>query len=44
MKVSNLFMPTMREVPKEAEIPSYELMLRAGLMRKMASGVFNYLP
>lgn len=44
MKVSNLFMPTLREVPAEAEIASHQLMLRAGLMRKLASGVYNYLP
>jgi prolyl-tRNA synthetase len=44
MKVSQLFMPTMREVPAEAEISSHQLMLRAGLMRKLASGVYNFLP
>ncbi|KMT22425.1 proline--tRNA ligase [Clostridium cylindrosporum] len=44
MRLSNLFMPTLREVPAEAEILSHKLMLRAGLMRKQASGVYNYLP
>lgn len=44
MKVSNLFLPTLREVPAEAEIPSQQLMLRAGMMRKLASGIYNYLP
>jgi prolyl-tRNA synthetase len=44
MKVSELFMPTLREVPAEAEIASHQLMLRAGLMRKLASGVYNFLP
>lgn len=44
MRLSNLFMPTLREVPAEAEIPSHQLMLRAALMRKLASGIYNYLP
>lgn len=44
MRVSNLFMPTLREVPSEAEIASHKLMLRAALMRKLASGVYNFLP
>ena len=34
----------MRETPAEAEIASHQLMLRAGLMRKMASGVYNFMP
>ncbi len=44
MKASNLFIPTLREVPAEAEITSYRLMLRAALMRKVAAGVYSYLP
>ncbi len=44
MKVSKLLMPTLREVPAEAEIKSHQLMLRAGLMRKAATGVYSYLP
>ncbi|MBZ4663032.1 MAG: prolyl-tRNA synthetase [Caloramator sp.] len=44
MRVSKLFMPTLREVPSEAEIASHQLMLRAALMRKLASGVYNFLP
>lgn len=39
-----MFMPTLREVPAEAEIPSHQLMLRAGLMRKLASGIYAFLP
>jgi len=35
---------TLREVPAEAEIESHKLMLRAGLMRKMAAGIYNYMP
>lgn len=44
MKVSNMFLPTLREVPAEAEIASHKLMLRAGLMRKLASGIYSFLP
>ena len=44
MKVSQLLIPTLREVPSEAEISSHRLMLRAGLMRKAAAGVYSYLP
>ena len=44
MKLSNMFLGTLREVPAEAEILSHQLMLRAGMMRKLASGVYNYLP
>lgn len=44
MKYSKLFAPTLREVPAEAEIASHQLMLRAGMMRKVASGVYTYLP
>ncbi len=38
MKYSEMFSPTLREVPAEAEIASHQLMLRAGLMRKVAAG------
>ncbi|RXI48092.1 proline--tRNA ligase [Clostridium tetani] len=44
MKLSNMLVSTLREVPAEAEIPSHKLMLRAGMMRKMASGVYNFMP
>ncbi len=44
MKASNMFAPTLREVPAEAEIISHKLMLRAGMLRKTASGVYTYLP
>ncbi len=44
MKMSNLLMPTLKEVPAEAEIKSHQLMLRAGLMRKVAAGIYAYLP
>lgn len=44
MRVSRLFMATQREVPSDAEIPSHQLMLRAGLMRKVASGIYSFMP
>ena len=44
MRLSKYLLPTLREVPSEAEIPSHQLMLRAGLIRKLASGVYSYLP
>jgi len=44
MRVSEIFMPTLREIPSEAEIVSHQLMLRAGLMRKLASGIYSLLP
>ena len=44
MKMSQLFMPTLREVPAEAVIVSHRLMLRAGLIRKLGNGLYSYLP
>lgn len=44
MRVSQLLNPTLREVPAEAEIISHKLMLRAGLIRKAAAGIYTYLP
>ncbi|WP_416197317.1 MAG: proline--tRNA ligase [Sporanaerobacter sp.] len=44
MRMSKLYLPTLREVPSEAEIPSHQLLLRAGMMRKLVSGVYSYLP
>lgn len=44
MRMSRLLMPTLREVPAEAEIMSHKLMLRAGLIRKLAAGIYSYLP
>ena len=44
MKMSNMLMATLREVPAEAEIASHQLMIRAGLIRKMTSGIYNHLP
>jgi prolyl-tRNA synthetase len=44
MRYSNYFIPTHKEVPAEAEVISHQLMLRAGLIRKLTSGIYTYLP
>jgi len=44
MRYSNLFLPTVKEVPSDAEIASHQLMIRAGMMRKLTSGIYSYLP
>lgn len=44
MRMSNLLMPTLREVPAEAEITSHKLMLRAGMIRRLSAGIYSYLP
>ena len=44
MRYSQLLIPTVKEVPAEAEIPSHQLMIRAGFIRKLASGTYIYMP
>ena len=44
MRMSQYYMPTLREVPAEAETPSHQLLLRAGMIRKAASGIYSFLP
>lgn len=44
MRWTRQFIPTLREVPQEAEIPSHQLMLRAGLIRKLSGGLYTFLP
>ncbi|MGE4170099.1 MAG: proline--tRNA ligase [Candidatus Margulisiibacteriota bacterium] len=44
MKSSHLLIPTLKETPKDAEVISHQLMLRAGFIRKVASGIYTYLP
>jgi prolyl-tRNA synthetase len=41
---SQTFIPTLKETPAEAEVPSHRLMLRAGLVRQLMAGVYTYLP
>ncbi|MFZ0589205.1 MAG: proline--tRNA ligase [Bryobacteraceae bacterium] len=43
MRWSSLFIPTLREVPAEAEVVSHQLLLRAGYIRQLSAGVYNYL-
>lgn len=44
MRYSNYFIPTVKETPADAEVVSHQLMLRAGMIRKLAAGIYNYLP
>lgn len=44
MRVSALMLPTLREVPAEAEVISHKLLVRAGMIRKSAAGIYSYLP
>src|ERR1700747_1107826 len=44
MRLSRFFLPILRETPKEAEIVSHRLMLRAGMMRQEAAGIYSFLP
>ena len=44
MRTTQLYAPTLREVPAEAEVISHKLMLRAGMIRKAAGGIYTYLP
>lgn len=44
MRWSKLFVPTLREVPAEAEAPSHQLLLRAGFIRQLSAGIYSYLP
>ena len=44
MRWSNYYLPTYKETPSDAEIPSHKLMLRAGLIKKLTSGVYTFLP
>ena len=43
MRYSQLLIPTVKEVPAETETPSHRLMIRAGYIRKVASGTYTYL-
>jgi len=43
-RYSQFFIPTVKEIPAEAEIVSHQLMLRAGMIRKLTAGIYTYLP
>ena len=44
MRISKSFIPTLKELPADATIPSHQLMLRAGMMRPLGAGIYSYLP
>jgi prolyl-tRNA synthetase len=44
MRYSRMLIPTVKEIPADAEVASHQLMIRAGLCRKVASGTYTYLP
>ena len=44
MRASQLLIPTLKETPSDAEVVSHQLMLRAGMVRKLASGLYSWLP
>ncbi len=44
MRYSDYLVPTLKETPADAEVISHQLMLRAGMIRKVAAGIYNYLP
>src|SRR4030042_2339008 len=44
MRFSRMLIPTLKETPAEAEAISHKLLLRAGMIRKVTSGIYNYLP
>ena len=43
MRWSLLFVPTLRENPVDAEVPSHQLLLRAGYVRQLSAGIYSYL-
>src|SRR5476651_2638899 len=44
MRVSQFFLSTLREAPADAEIASHKLMLRAGIIRRLAGGIYTWMP
>ena len=44
MRFSKMFLPTLKEAPSDTEIVSHRLMTRAGMIRRVAAGIYNYLP
>ena len=44
MRLSRYFLPVLRETPKEAEIVSHQLMLRAAMIKQSAAGIYSWLP
>ncbi|MBU0552722.1 proline--tRNA ligase [Myxococcota bacterium] len=44
MRMTRLHAPTLKEIPKDAEVPSHQLLMRAGFIRKLSAGIYDYLP
>ncbi|WP_341455970.1 aminoacyl--tRNA ligase-related protein, partial [Thalassospira xiamenensis] len=44
MRLSQFFLPTLKETPAEAQIASHRLMLRAGMVRQLSAGIYSWLP
>ena len=44
MRLSRYYAPTLKETPAEAEVVSHQLLLRAGMIRKLTAGIYTYLP
>ena len=44
MRASSFFISTLKEAPSDAEIVSHKLMIRAGMIRRLGSGIYNYMP
>ena len=44
MRTSEFLLSTLKEIPSDAEVASHQLMLRAGLIRRVAAGIYNWMP
>ena len=44
MKASHFFISTLKEAPADAEIASHQLMIRAGMVKKLGAGIYTYMP
>lgn len=44
MRQSKMLIPTLREVPNDAEVLSHQILLRAGYIRQVSAGIYSYLP
>jgi prolyl-tRNA synthetase len=44
MKASQFFISTLKEAPADAEVVSHQLMMRAGMIKRLGAGIYNYLP
>ena len=44
MKFSNFFIPTLKDIPSDAEIISHQLMIRSGMIKQSSAGIYSWLP